>query len=115
MKSEHQTPPWIGLGPGAVVLSDGDLVLAVRCILQWQASLPLGAITVRVRHGWVAMHGEIDGDFPHQKIGAAIRSLAGVRGLHDHVMFRSRDAAVPILQAVRHRRSSELVQQLAQG
>jgi len=81
--------------PGSSVLADGDLVLAVRCVLQWRASLPLGAITIRVRRGWVSMDGEIDCDFLRQNIGAAVQLLVGVRGVHDPVGFRSGGASVP--------------------
>jgi osmotically-inducible protein OsmY len=85
---------------GRAILSDGDLVLAVRSILQWQTTLPLMAVVVLVRHGWVTLRGEIEGYYPRQKVIDAVRVLAGVRGIHDHVTFKSQAVPAQLQQVI---------------
>ena len=86
--------------PGSVIRSDGDLVMAVRGILQWQTTLPLTALTVLARHGWVTLRGEVDGSYPRQKVVDAVRQLAGVRGIHDEVLFKSKAVPADLLQTI---------------
>ena len=86
--------------PGAVIRSDGDLVMAVRGILQWQTTLPLAAVTVLARHGWVTLRGEVDSYYPRQKVINAVRQLAGVRGIHDEVLFKSKAVPADLLQTI---------------
>jgi osmotically-inducible protein OsmY len=86
--------------PGSVLRSDGELVQAVRGILQWQTYVPLNAVSVRVRHGWVTLGGEVEGQYPRQKIVDAVRLLVGVRGIHDRVTFKSQVAPADLLQAI---------------
>ena len=86
--------------PGSIIRSDGDLVMAVRGILQWQTTLPLTAVTVLVRHCWVTLRGEVDGYYPRQKVVDAVRLLAGVRGIHDEVLFKSKAVPANLLQTI---------------
>jgi osmotically-inducible protein OsmY len=85
---------------GSAFRSDGDLVLAVRGILQWQTTLPLAAVSVLVRHGWVSLSGEVEGPYPRQKIVDAVSKLSGVRGIHDHVLFKSQAVPADLLQTI---------------
>ncbi len=86
--------------PGSVIRSDGDLVMAVRGILQWQTTLPLAAVAVLARHGWVTLRGEVESYYPRQKVIDAVRLLAGVRGIHDEVLFKSKAVPVDLLQTI---------------
>jgi osmotically-inducible protein OsmY len=87
--------------PGSVLGSDGNLVLAVRGILQWQTTVPFAAVRVEVRHGWVSLRGAINGHFPRQQVLSAVRQLPGVRGVHDHVAVASAGQEVPAIRQVR--------------
>ena len=80
--------------PGAITRPDNEILLAVRGVLQWLTAVPLHKISVRVRHGWVSLGGEIEGHYPRQKIVDAVNRLVGVRGIHDQVVLRSHEVVV---------------------
>lgn len=86
--------------PDTITRPDGEILLAVRGVLQWQSSVPLHEISVQVRHGWVSLGGEVDGFYPRQKVVDAVRRLVGVRGIHDQVALKSRAASGAVLQSI---------------
>jgi osmotically-inducible protein OsmY len=93
--------------PGSVSRADSDIALAVLGILQCHAYLPLAAVTVSVRHGWITLGGEVERDYPRQKIHDALALLVGVRGIRDNVLVKSTAALsavrADVLSAMRQR------------
>jgi len=93
--------------PGSVTRADADIAHAVQGILRWQAGQLASTVAVMVAHGWVSLDGEVEHDYPRQKIADAVRLLSGVKGVHDRVVLRSSVSAAAlhagILAALRRR------------
>jgi osmotically-inducible protein OsmY len=71
---------------GGLARADADIAHAARRALEWDALVPDERIRSTVANGWVTLEGEVD--FWHQREDAerAIRRLAGVRGLTNHIV-----------------------------
>lgn len=68
--------------------TDGDIARAIVNVLQWDVAVPEDHIKVHVEQGWVILKGTVD--YKYQQIAAenAIRNLAGVRGITNHIKFK---------------------------
>jgi osmotically-inducible protein OsmY len=68
--------------------TDEDIARAVVTALQWDVLVPEDRVKVHVEHGWIILKGTVD--YRYQQIAAenAIRSLAGVKGITNHVKVK---------------------------
>jgi osmotically-inducible protein OsmY len=65
--------------------TDGDIAEAVENVLEWNSSLPAGAIKVLVEAGWVTLSGDVDWQYQRQAATASVRYLLGVAGVSDQI------------------------------
>ena len=67
---------------------DREVAAAIIDRLAWDASIPDGAIKVKVEKGWVTLSGEVQ--FYYQKVAAEseVRSLYGVIGISNQVLIK---------------------------
>jgi osmotically-inducible protein OsmY len=70
-------------GPG--LRDDADVARAVENVLEWNASLPAGAVEVLVEDGWVTLSGTVDWQYQRQAAADSIRFLLGVTGVSDQI------------------------------
>ena len=70
-------------GPG--LRDDADVARAVENVLDWNASLPAGAVKVMVENGWVTLAGTVDWQYQRQAAADSIRFLLGVTGVSDQI------------------------------
>lgn len=61
--------------------SDGDLARSAASLLDWDLFVPDGRIKVRAERGFLTLDGSVDTVFQREAAEAAVRNLAGVRGL----------------------------------
>jgi osmotically-inducible protein OsmY len=76
--------------PGSAERTDPDLAAAVLNALKWNAGIPSGKIDVTVSQGWVTLKGEVDYGFQKLEAERAIRHLAGIRGISNQLVVKSR-------------------------
>jgi osmotically-inducible protein OsmY len=65
--------------------TDGDIAEAVDNMLEWNSSLPAGAIRVMVEDGWVTLSGDVDWQYQRQAATDSVRHLLGVTGVSDQI------------------------------
>jgi len=70
---------------GLGLRDDADVARAVENVLDWNASLPAGAVTVMVENGWVTLAGTVDWQYQRQAAADSIRFLLGVTGVSDQI------------------------------
>lgn len=65
--------------------SDETIAARIANLIDWDATLPKGAIKVRVKDGGVTLLGEVD--WPHQRLAAetSVHRLPGVRTLQNFI------------------------------
>jgi osmotically-inducible protein OsmY len=68
----------------------GDDQIAQRAVdlLDWDASVPDGAIRVKVHDGWVHLEGEVNWQFQRQAAEADVRKLSGVVGVTNNISLK---------------------------
>jgi osmotically-inducible protein OsmY len=67
--------------PESTIITDTDIATAVRNTLKWDTFLPDEKIKSTVSNGWVTLEGTLATVGQRQEVEAAIRYLAGVRGV----------------------------------
>ena len=65
--------------------SDADIAHAAENVLDWNATLPAGAVKLMVEGGWVTLTGEVDWHYQRQAAVASVRHLFGVTGVTDRI------------------------------
>jgi osmotically-inducible protein OsmY len=87
------------LPPGQLVRSDTAIAQAVRHALEWDVLVPESHIQTTISEGWVILEGSVD--FWHQREDAerAVRHLAGVRGVTNHIVVSVPEVAASEIQA----------------
>jgi osmotically-inducible protein OsmY len=68
--------------------TDEDIARAVLHSLQWDVVVPEERIKVHVEQGWVILKGTVDYKYQHIAVENAIRNLAGVRGITNHIKVK---------------------------
>ncbi|WP_064696288.1 BON domain-containing protein [Rhizobium aegyptiacum] len=61
--------------------SDDDIARRAANMLDWNVSVPKGAIQVKVQKGWVTLTGKAEWQYQKNAAADAVRNLAGVVGL----------------------------------
>ncbi len=76
--------------PSAYLRDDAELAREALCMLEWDTSMPTGAIQVSVDNGWVTLSGDIDSYFQGQSAQQAVQKLKGVKGVTNHINMRAK-------------------------
>ena len=74
--------------PGSSKRTDSDIASAAMTALDWNSSVPKGAVKVMVEDGWLTLSGEVQ--WAYMRIAAAncVRTLVGVKGVIDKIELR---------------------------
>jgi len=75
--------------PDSSKRSDADIVQAAAGALEWNSSVPTGAVKIAVSHGIVTLSGEVDWAFQRTAAVAAVRSLIGVREVTNQIVLKA--------------------------
>jgi osmotically-inducible protein OsmY len=65
--------------------SDSEIAQTVANALKWSTSVPDEHLTVSVRDGQVILRGAVDWQYQKDAAARAVRDLAGVRGVTNHI------------------------------
>lgn len=83
----HTTPPEPN-GPGG--RSDPELTGLAQRLLNWNRSLPHGAVTAYVYRGYLILSGEVLWHYQRQDASHCVRSLPGILGIENRITLRGR-------------------------
>jgi osmotically-inducible protein OsmY len=68
--------------------ADDQIARRAVNLLDWDASVPDGAIRVKVLDGWVHLEGEVNWQFQRQAAEADVRKLSGVVGVTNNITLK---------------------------
>ncbi len=68
--------------------ADDQIAQRALDMLAWDASVPDGAIRVKVQDGWIHLEGEVDWQFQRQAAEADVRKLSGVMGVMNAITLK---------------------------
>ncbi len=73
---------------GATHRNDADVAHSVENVLLWTTYLPKDSVKVMVEDGWVTLSGQVQWAFQRATATAAVRYLAGVKGVSDQITIK---------------------------
>ncbi|KQT56148.1 ornithine aminotransferase [Methylobacterium sp. Leaf456] len=76
--------------------NDDEIAIAVVQRLDWNVSVPDGAVKVKVEKGWVTLTGEVEWQYQKAAAEHDIRGMLGVVGIMNHVTIKPRPNAATI-------------------
>jgi len=79
--------------PGTWSRTDTDIAKAVADALEWNSSVPVEAIDVKVENGRVTLRGEVDWNFERQAAENAARRVTGVKSVVNMITIKSRQVS----------------------
>lgn len=68
--------------------NDKDIARAVLNALKWDVLVPEERITVHVEDGWIILKGTVDYKHQQSEVENAVRNLAGVKGITNHIKVK---------------------------
>lgn len=68
--------------------TDADIAEAIENVLDWNSSLPEGAVQVMVEGGWVTLSGDVDMQFQRQAAADSVRHLMGVKDVSNQISIK---------------------------
>lgn len=77
---------------------DEDLAQRAVQMLDWSATVPKGAVQVKVQNGWVTLTGRVDWQYQKEEAYRSIKRLAGVAGILNTIEVAPK-ASVPDVRA----------------
>jgi len=69
--------------------SDTEIAQAARHALDWNSSLPKGAIQLIVDQGWITLNGEVGWAYQREAAESSVRGLIGVVGVTNDLHIKS--------------------------
>ena len=79
--------------PFNVKRGDEEIASAVVNRLNWDSTVPSGAVKARVEKGWVTLTGDVDWHFQQEAAENDVRGLWGVIGLSNEITIRPKPNA----------------------
>ena len=76
--------------PGNSRYTDTEIAEAIVDTYAWHVTVPDGKIQASVQNGWVTLTGEAEWQYQKSAAEAAVRPLAGVKGVTNHVTVTPR-------------------------
>lgn len=68
--------------------NDADVARSCENVLLWTTYLPKDSVKVLVEDGWVTLSGQVQWGFQRATATAAVRYLAGVKGVSDQITIK---------------------------
>ncbi len=76
--------------PGDIYPTDEEIASRAVQVLDWDISVPLDHVKVKVTRGWVTLSGELNWDYQRRNAEADVRKLDGVVGVINQVELKHR-------------------------
>lgn len=74
--------------PSLYERGDEEIARTVLDTLQWDVFVPEECIKVHVENGWIILKGTVDYKYQYDAVEKAIRNLAGVKGITNHIKVK---------------------------
>lgn len=68
--------------------ADDEIAKRALDILDWDATLPDGAVQLRVQHGWITLTGDVDWQYQRKAAEEDVRKLTGVKGVINQIALK---------------------------
>ena len=89
---------------------DDEIAQRAVQVIDWDATVPSGKVTVKVEKGWITLSGDVE--WQYQRMGAetAVRKLSGVIGVTNLIVVRPRVDAINVKHRIEDalKRNAEL-------
>ena len=79
--------------PGIHQRSDTDIAHAVVDALVWDVQVPDTKVKAAVTNGWITLEGDVEWRYQRDAAARAVRNLAGVRGVTNHITIAAKRVA----------------------
>lgn len=79
--------------PHQHVYQDIDLIRVAESVLQWSSHIPAQGIDLTVSEGWITLTGEVAFDYQRRAATQALRYLAGICGVTNHIRLTPKNLA----------------------
>jgi len=76
--------------PSQPKTADDEVAHRAVQILDWDTSVPQGAVSAKVEKGWVTLTGEVDWQFQRAAAERAVQKLSGVTGVSNQLRVKAR-------------------------
>ncbi|MCJ2136936.1 BON domain-containing protein [Methylobacterium sp. J-026] len=76
--------------------NDDEIAVALLQRLDWNVSIPDGAVQAKVEKGWVTLTGTVDWQYQKEAAQHDIRGMLGVVGISNWIAIKARPSAVNI-------------------
>lgn len=89
---------------------DEDLAQRAVQLLDWSATVPKGAVQVKVQDGWVTLNGHVEWQYQKEEAHAALKRMSGVAGIINLIEVQPRVSAADVRNKIEAalKRSAEL-------
>ena len=87
--------------PGSVSYTDADIAAAAEHHFEWSTTVPMGAITAIVRHGWITLEGEVEWWYQRNAAGNVVHYLSGVKGVSNMISIKPKLTPTEVKMAIR--------------
>jgi osmotically-inducible protein OsmY len=86
--------------PGANCTADDEIAKRALNTIEWNSSIPDGAVQVKVQKGWVTLTGKVDWQYQRAAAADAVRSLGSVLGVANQIEIRPHASRSDIRQRI---------------
>ncbi len=76
--------------------TDADIAESAGKMLEWNASLPEGAVKVMVENGWITLTGDVKWQYQRQSAKDSVSCLMGVVGVSNQIAIKPTLAATAV-------------------
>jgi osmotically-inducible protein OsmY len=89
---------------------DDEIAQRAVQIIDWDATVPSGKVTVKVEKGWVTLSGDVEWQFQRMGAETTVRKLSGVVGVTNLIIVRPRVDAINVKHRIEDalKRNAEL-------
>lgn len=80
--------------------ADDEIAKRALNTINWNTSIPANAVQVKVEKGWLTLSGEVEWHFQRVAAGNAVRELAGVTNVSNHIEIKQRASAFDVKKRI---------------
>lgn len=80
--------------------ADDEIVKRAVNSLKWNTSIPENAVQVKVQSGWLTLTGKVEWQYQKTAAADAVRNLAGVVGVSNHMEIKQRASALDVKKRI---------------
>jgi osmotically-inducible protein OsmY len=85
---------------GAKYGSDEDIADRAAKVVEWDVTIPKGAVQIQVADGYVTLTGEVEWQYQRFAAEQAVRKLYGIRGMSNQIKLKTRVRAADVKRRI---------------